>query len=365
MTVAIHASRPLRHGARDYAQTPLNIYWEMTLACALACRHCRAEAMPQPHPLQLTTAEGKRLLQQIAGFGSPLPQLILTGGDPLSRPDLFEIIDAARELGIGVSITPSATPTLTRDMLTELKAHGVEGIGLSLDGPTAALHDAIRGIPGCFEHTLEAMRWVGELNMPLQINTLVTDESAVQLPLMFELLKQAKVARWSLFFLISVGRGKVLNPLSPQAGEALMHWVYEIARSAPFTVATTEAPSYRRVALTQMRAEGLSAEHIQRSPTARGFGIRDGNGIMFISSVGDIAPAGFLPLVAGNVRTDDLVHVYRNAPLFSALHHPENFSGKCGYCEYRAICGGSRARAFAASGDPFAEDPFCPYQPAR
>ncbi len=348
---------------RDYARTPLNVYWETTQACALACRHCRAEAQPEPAPGELTFEEGVAFLRQIVEFGEPLPQLILTGGDPLARKDLFDLIDEARRLGIGVSITPAATPLLTRDVLVRLKEHSVEGLGLSLDGSTAARHDSIRGVDGTFDRTIQAMRWAQELKMPLQVNTLASAETAGDVPAIYKLLKPLGVARWSLFFLISVGRGKVLQPLSPPASEELMGWVYETSRVAPFIVATTEAPSYRRVALERMRAEGMTGDEIKRSGVARGFGIRDGHGIMFVSNTGDICPAGFLPLVAGNVRQDRVVEIYRNAPLFQSLHDYSKFEGRCGFCEYGALCGGSRARAYAATGEPLETDPLCEYQP--
>ena len=355
-------ARP-HHTPRDYSQTPVNVYWEITRACALACRHCRAEAAPTPDPLQLTFDEGVAFLKQITEFGDPMPQLILTGGDPLERPDLYEIIDEARRLGIGVSITPAATPALTRDVLVRLQRHGVEGLGLSLDGCTAELHDAIRGVPGTFDRTIQAMHWAKELGMPLQVNTLAAAETAVGIPAVYELLKSCGVSRWSLFFLISVGRGKVLQPLSPEEGEELMGWVYRTSKVAPFVVATTEAPSYRRVALEQMKAEGMTGEEIRRSTAYRGFGIRDGHGIVFVSHTGEICPAGFLPLVVGNVRKDRLAEVYRHAPTFEALHDPSHFEGRCGACQYHAICGGSRARAFEATGSALASDPFCTHEP--
>ena len=265
------------HAQRDYARTPLNVYWEMTQACSLACRHCRAEAVPQPHPSELTFDQGVEFLSQIVDFGDPLPQLILTGGDPLSRADLFELIDEAHRLGIGVSITPAATEALTRDVLVKLKEHAVEGLGLSLDGSTAARHDAIRGIPGTFDRTMQAIRWAGELEMPLQVNTLASAETADDIASVYELLKPHAVMRWSTFFLISVGRGTVLQPLSPEEAEKLMAWIFETSRTAPFIVATTEAPSYRRVALERMRAEGKTGEEIKRSGVYRGFGVRDGD----------------------------------------------------------------------------------------
>jgi radical SAM protein with 4Fe4S-binding SPASM domain len=210
---------------------------------------------------------------------------------------------------------------------------------------------------------MQAIRWAQELEMPLQVNTLASAETVGDVPAIYELLKPFAVTRWSLFFLISVGRGKVLQPLSPEEGEKLMAWIYDTSKVAPFTVATTEAPSYRRVALERMRNEGLAGDQIKRSSAYRGFGIRDGHGIMFVSNTGDICPAGFLPLVVGNVRRDRVADVYRNAPSFQALHDPAHFEGRCGYCEYHVLCGGSRARAYEATGNPLAEDPFCAYQP--
>jgi radical SAM protein with 4Fe4S-binding SPASM domain len=349
MTGSLHHGSPSHGKPRDYSRTPLNIYWEMTQACALACRHCRATAVPEPHPMELKFDEGVSFLHQILEFGDPLPQLILTGGDPLQRADLYELIDEARKLGIGVSITPAATNALTREVLVRLQEHSVEGLGLSLDGSTAERHDSIRGVPGTFDRTLQAIRWAHELKMPLQVNTLAAAETAGDVPAIYELLKPFDVARWSLFFLISVGRGKVLQPLSPEDGEKLMSWIYERSSQAPFTVATTEAPSYRRVALERMRADGLTG---------------DGHGIMFVSNTGDICPAGFLPLVVGNVRKDRVADIYRNAPVFQSLHDPTQFEGRCGYCEYHALCGGSRARAYEATGNPLASDPFCAYEPS-
>ncbi|HEY8321613.1 MAG TPA: TIGR04053 family radical SAM/SPASM domain-containing protein [Candidatus Baltobacteraceae bacterium] len=356
------ATRPAAH---DYARNPLLVYWEMTQACALACRHCRAEAMSMPAPGELSIAECRDLLQQIAGFDKPLPQLILTGGDPLKRADVYDLIDQAKALGLTVSITPSATPDLTFAVLAKLKSHGIESLGLSLDGSDAARHEAVRGVEGCFGWTVRAAEAAAELGMPVQINTLVSEETAEDLPAIYDLLKKMKITRWSLFYLIAVGRGKALQPVSAARGEALMHWTYDLSRVAPFAIKTTEAPSYRRVALNRMREDGSTPAEIRGSSMYRGFEIRDGHGIVFVSSQGDICPAGFLPLPAGNVRVDDLVDVYRNSPTFQDLHAPDRFKGKCGRCEYRVICGGSRSRAFAATGDPLASDPFCPYEPER
>ena len=358
------STHPHHAANHDYSRNPMLVYWEMTQACGLACRHCRAEAVSTPHPSELTYEEGKSLLHQIASFDKPLPHLVFTGGDPLRRADLFDLIDEARALGINVSITPSATQDLTLEVLAKLKAHDIDSFGLSLDGSNAARHEAVRGVEGCFDWTIAAAKAAASIGVPIQINTLVSEETVDDLPAVYELLKTFPVMRWSLFFLIEVGRGKVLQPISAKRGEQLMNWIYDTSKIAPFAVATTEAPSYRRVALNRMRQSGMVAAQIERTPVYRGFGIRDGHGIMFISNQGDICPAGFLPLPVGNVRHDQLNDVYRNAPIFQALHTPNAFKGKCGRCEYRALCGGSRARAFAATGDPLASDPFCYYEPA-
>ncbi|MGD1091096.1 MAG: TIGR04053 family radical SAM/SPASM domain-containing protein [Bryobacteraceae bacterium] len=351
------------HAPRDYSKTPMNVYWEMTQSCALACRHCRAEAISTPHPMELNFDESVVFLRQITQFGAPSPQLILTGGDPLARADLFELIDEARKLEIPVSITPAATPALTREVLVRLKDHGVEGLGLSLDGSNAERHDSIRGVPGTFDRTMQAIRWAQELAMPVQVNTLAAAETADDMPAIFELLKPYGIARWSLFFLISVGRGKVLQPLSPEDGEKLMHWIHDTSQKASFTIATTEAPSFRRVALERMREAGMTGEQIRKSGATRSYGIRDGHGIMFVSNTGDICPAGFLPLPVGNVRKDHIVDMYRDSPLFRQLHDPTQFGERCGVCDYRTLCGGSRSRAFAATGDPLASDPICLFNP--
>ena len=358
------SQRASHHGGiRDYSANPALVYWEMTRACSLACRHCRAEAVPTPLEWELSHAESKSLLLQIAGFNEPLPHLILTGGDPLQRADLYDLIDEARRLELMVSITPSATPSLTPAVLAKLKDHKIESIGLSLDGSNAARHEAIRGVDGCFDRTIRAARAAADLGLPIQINTLVSQETADDLPQIYELLKKLDIMRWSLFFLISVGRGKVLQPLTPAQGEECMNWVFDLSEGAPFQIKTTEAPSFRRVALNRMKKTGWASSEIEQSSVYRGFGIRDGNGIVFVSNQGYIYPSGFLPLVAGNVRSDHLVDVYRHSPLFCALHSFARFKGKCGQCEYSGICGGSRARAFALTGDPLASDSFCPYEP--
>src|ERR1019366_9240116 len=236
----------------DYSRNPMLVYWEMTQACGLACRHCRAEAISTPSPDELNHAESMNLLQQLTAFDTK-PHLILTGGDPLERTDLYEIIDEARRLGLTVSVTPAATPTLTVEVLAKLKAHGIDSLGLSLDGSSAARHEAIRGVAGCYQWTIDAIHKAAQAGFPIQVNSLVSEETADDLPAIYELLKAHKIMRWSLFYLIAVGRGKELQPVTPERGEELMHWTHKLTETAPFAIKTTEAPSYRRVALNAMR----------------------------------------------------------------------------------------------------------------
>jgi radical SAM protein len=349
--------------AHDFYRNPMLVYWEITQACALSCKHCRAEAMPFSQPLQLTHDESKEFLRQILEFGVPMPHLMLTGGDPLSRTDLYELIDYARALGLEVSITPSTTPTLTDGALNKLKMHGIQSLGLSLDGSNSERHDAIRSVPGCFERTIAAIQHAGRLGLPIQVNTLVAEQTVDDLPAVYQLLATLPVMRWSLFFLISVGRGKALQEVSPKRGEELMNWIFALALEAPFEIKTTEAPSYRRIALNHMRASKTSSVEVKSSSVYRGFQIRDGHGLVFVSSTGEVFPSGFLPLTSGNVRAHSLVQIYRDSPLFRALHSPNRFQGKCGMCEFRDICGGSRARAFAHAGNPLESDPLCSYTP--
>lgn len=346
-----------------YSDTPVLVYWELTRACELACLHCRAEAIAERDPMELGTTECHRVLEMIRHFGERTPHLVLTGGNPLKRPDIFGLLEYASKLGLRVSVAPSGTEGLNQEVLRSMKAGGVESISLSLDGSSAKEHDGFRGIPGCFTWTVGAARAACVVALPLQINTLVTAETQSDLPDLYRLVRGLNPMRWSLFFLIGVGRGRALQPVTAERCESLLHWLYDLSKESPFAIATTEAPHFRRVALTRMRSEGISMASIRRTPVGRGFGIRDGNGIMFISHTGEAFPSGFLPLVAGNVRTSTIVDIYRHSDVFRSIRAAAQFKGRCGACEFREICGGSRARAHAAYGDCMAEDPSCAYRP--
>ena len=348
-----------------YDRAPMIIYWELTTACALACRHCRASAQLEPPPGELTHDEALRILDQVADFGSPMPHVIMTGGDPMRRFDLDELIAEARDRGVGVSLSPAVTPLLTRERIADMAALGVQAMSLSLDGSTAAHHDGVRQVPGTFDATLRALAEANEVGMPMQINTLVTDTTVADLDDTYELLKGYELFQWSLFFLISVGRGAQLREMSPgDAERTLIKWNRR-RPDAPFRIKTTEAMQYRRIAAQQMLRAGRTEQEILDSPASRGFGIRDGNGIMFISHLGEVMPSGFLPVSVGSVREHSIVELYRDTELMRALRRPDGFKGDCGLCEFNKWCGGSRSRAYAWTGDPLESDPLCPYKPAE
>lgn len=345
-----------------FDQAPRRVYWELTRACDLACRHCRAEARPSRAPDELATAECVHVLESLARSGPPAPHVVFTGGDPLKRPDLLELIREGARRGLDVALAPSATLAISSGAARALREAGVSAVSLSLDGSMAARHDAVRGVLGCYGWTLAAACHLVAAGIPLQINTLVTRETEPDLEAIAEVAQRLGAARWSLFFLIPVGRGRALTPLSAREAATTLGWLARQRGRWRFTVSTTEAPHFRRVMLDRLRAEGASPEDVRRSPLARSFGIRDGNGVMFIGANGDVTPSGFLPLVAGNVRDTDPVGIYRNDATFRALRAPDHFRGRCGRCGYRALCGGSRARAWATTGDALGEDPLCTWE---
>jgi radical SAM protein len=349
-----------RYPGLVYDRAPRNVYWEMTIACDLACQHCRADALPTRDPLELDGDEARALLRDIKAMGS---MVILTGGDPMKRPDLFDLIEYGRSIDLPVSITPSTTPTLTREVVRRFRELGVAAMGVSLDAPTAGLHDAFRGVDGTFARSQAALAWAREFRIPVQVNTTVTTDTMPHLPALFALLRDAHappVRRWSLFLLVPVGRGGALGVPTAAQIEELFGWVYGIAADAPFHVGTVEAPHYRRYWIQRKEAEGMPAAAIAQMARRMGFGVRDGNGVIFVSHRGDVYPAGFLPHpLLGNVRERPLSEIYRSAPALLRLRDMDRLTGPCGACDYRWACGGSRARAYAMTGDAMATDPFC------
>ena len=359
----------------NFDERPFIVIWETTQACDLACVHCRACAQPLRNNRELTTEEAKRMIDEIAAMQAPL--FVMTGGDPLKRPDIYDLVAYAAGKEIRPSLTPSATPLLTRDAIVKLKDSGLARLAISLDGPTAAIHDAFRKVPGSFQWTIDAVQYAHEVELPVQINTTITRHNLRYLDQMIALLESLDIVLWSVFFLVPMGRGQSIDLISAEEFEEVFEKLYQTSRRVLFDIKSTEAQHYRRFLLqkrTEIRRQGSeppsrmphfigvsSADGIGRAPK----GINDGKGFVFISHLGDVYPSGFLPVSAGNVRSESLSDLYRNSPLFTALRDSANLEGKCGRCEYREICGGSRARAHAVTGNMFAEEPCCVYNPKR
>ncbi len=353
----------------DFNQQPLVVIWEVTQACDLACLHCRASAQPQRHPGELSTEEAHRLMDEIKELGAPI--FVLTGGDPLKRPDIFDLVEYGAQRGLRPSLTPSATPLLTREAIFELKKRGLVRLAVSLDGPTAAVHDSIRGVSGSYQKTLDAVEWAGECHLPVQINTTISRHNYAHVEEIERLLTRLKIVLWSVFFLVPTGRGQLDDLISAEECEQVFEKLHRASQRVKFHIKTTEAQHYRRFLLGKRIAErwqqGMKPETVQdilaeELGRARQ-GVNDAKGFVFVSHKGEVFPSGFLPETAGNVRQQSLTEIYRNSPLFVALRDTSKLKGKCGVCEFHELCGGSRARAFAVTGDAFAEEPCCIYHP--
>jgi radical SAM protein len=359
--VAALRRETMHHPLDDH---PLIAIWELTQACDLACVHCRACATTERDAGELSTDEGKRLLDEIAAMGTPL--MVLTGGDPAKRPDLAELVAHGTRAGLAVAVTPSGTASMTRSRLLELRDAGIARLAVSVDGPNASVHDAFRRVDGSFAHTLRILEEAKELGVERQVNTTLGAHNIRAMPFMAKLVGEVGAVLWSVFVVVPTGRASASLLLGPRALEAVLCELAQIAECSPFDVKTTAAPHFRRIQLEQRRARGLPTGVIRdvddQGNVGGRRGINDGEGFLFVSHRGDIFPSGFLPLRAGNVREDSVADVYRGSPLFRTLRDGA-LSGKCGACPFRRVCGGSRARAYAMTGDVLASDPLCAYVP--
>ncbi len=378
----------IRQPVSDRGIQPFLVIWETTQACDMACRHCRAEASPEHNPDMLTTEEGYRLIDQVEAFGAPHPLFILTGGDPFKRADIYDLIDYAAGRGLPVALSPSGTPLLNQHNLRKAHDAGTKAISLSLDGSNAGIHDDFRRVPGSFDWTVAGWKTAQELGLKVQINTTVTRYNLLDLPRIFALAQKMGVMTWSVFFLVPTGRALQEDNISPQDYEAVLNFLYDASKY--IGIKTTEGHHFKRVVLQRSALEerGLPVgdylslngtyarlsgalkeitarvgmqprERIRRTPMH----VNAGDGFVFVSLLGEVFPSGYLPVSAGNVRRGSLTELYRESQLFQDLRNPAMLKGRCGLCEFRTICGGSRSRAYALTGDYLAEEPFCAYEP--
>lgn len=363
------------HKEIDFNKNPFIVIWEVTRACQLKCVHCRADAQLRPDPNELTHEEGIRLIDQIYEMDNPM--LVFSGGDCMMREDLFDLADYAIKKGMRVSMTPSATPNVTREKIVKSKEAGLSRWGISLDGPNKEIHDKFRGTEGSFDMTINIIKHLNELDMPFQIQTVISRYNVDYLEEMAKLVADLKASVWYIFLLVPTGRGQGSACLTPAEHEKVFRWLYELSKTAPFDIKTTASQHYRRVVIQQKMRDHLIEkgeihyedsftngmkyvkDGLKRAPK----GVNDGNGFIFVSHVGDVLPSGLLPIKVGNVREATLADIYRNSPILKELRNPDLYKGKCGVCEFRFVCGGSRSRAYAMTGDYLESEPMCVYIP--
>ncbi|MGH7669840.1 MAG: TIGR04053 family radical SAM/SPASM domain-containing protein [Gemmatimonadaceae bacterium] len=360
----------------DFHKSPFVVIWETTRACDLACRHCRAEAVPYRNPNELSTDEAKAMLRKVREFGNVV--FVMSGGDCLKRPDVFELVDYGFKLGLRMGVTPATTPLATADAIRDFKNAGLSRLAVSLDGSTPAIHDAFRRVDGSFDWGMRILEECRRIGLSTQVNTVIARHNIDDFDNLAALMERLGIVFWEVFFLVPTGRAKPGDVASAEEYEKIFHKMYDLSKTAPFDIKATAAPQYSRVIMERQVAERRAGSRDETPDVltggvmfslsdgiGRARSVNDGDGFMFISHTGEIMPSGFLPIVAGNIRNDDLLQVYRESPIFTQLRRREDIKGKCGVCEYLKVCGGSRARAYGMTGDFMESEPFCTHIPKK
>jgi heme b synthase len=348
---------------------PHVVAWESTVACNLACVHCRASAQATPEPDELTTEEVFELIDQLAEFSRPI--FIISGGEPLMRPDIFDIAAYGTQRGLRVAVSPNGT-LITREVVRKFGEAGVRRISVSIDGSTAERHDAIRGVPGAFDGAMEGLAACRKARLGFQLNTTVMRQTRDDLPAVRDLAVRIGAEAWHVFMLVPTGRGKIDDEISPQGYEKMLHDIYQMTKDSPIPIRVTCGPHFMRI-VAQNRRKDRQEPNLVR-PRGRNQGHPDsldrttrgclaGDGYCFISYRGDVTPCGYFPVVAGNVRQQPFKEIYLDSPLFRSLRDLGQYEGRCGVCEFVRVCGGCRARAYSVTGNYLAEEPYCVHQP--
>ncbi len=340
------------------------IAWEVTRSCNLACKHCRAEAHPEPYPGELDTAEAKALIDTFPEVGKPI--IIFTGGDPMMRPDVYELVAYAHAKGLPCAFSPNGT-LITAELAEKIRDAGVDRVSISLDGADAASHDAFRGVPGAFEASLRGIGFLKQAGVPFQINTTVTRNNLHSFKEIFQLCERLGSAAWHIFLLVPMGRAAGLadQVITAQEYEDVLHWFYDFRKTTNMHLKATCAPHYYRIMRQRAHEEGLAVTPETFGMDAMTRGCLGGTGFCFISHTGQVQPCGYLELDCGNVRETPFPEIWRNSAYFKQFRTQSCYEGKCGVCEFHKVCGGCRARAWSMNGDHMGPEPLCTYEPKR
>lgn len=344
-------------------RSPRLIAWELTNACNLACIHCRASAIKDPAPDELSTAEAKHFVDELIEYK---PIIILTGGEPLLRSDVYDIAQYASGHGLRVVLATNGT-LLTPDIAKKLKDVGIQRVSISIDGSTKETHDIFRGETGAFEAALRGIDILKNAGLSFQINTTITKRNLIEIPNIYELALELGASALHIFLLVPTGRGEEIESeeIPPEEYERVLNWFYDKSKTSRIQLKATCAPHYFRIMRQRAKAEGIRITKETHGLEAMTKGCLGGSGFCFVSSKGDVYPCGYLPALAGNIRQKPFKMIWEKSKVFNDLRDTGKLKGKCGECEYRAVCGGCRARAYAQTGDYLDEEPYCMYVPPK
>lgn len=340
------------------------IAWEVTRACNLACKHCRAESRLEPYPEELSTEEAMGLIDSFPKTGNPI--VIFTGGEPLLRKDIFDLIRYTKDKGLRCVIAPNGT-LLSSENVKKLKNTGIERVSVSIDGPDAESHNQFRGVPGAFEASLQGIENLKKQDLPFQINTTVTRDNLKNFKEIFSLAESLGAVAWHIFLLVPTGRASSITQevISAQEYENVLNWFYDFRKLTNMHLKATCAPQYHRILRQRAQEEGIAVNYSNFGLDAISKGCLGGISFCFISHSGQVQPCGYLNLNCGNIRERSLPEIWSKSSYLNELRNRELYQGKCGICEYHNVCGGCRARALTMNGHYLAEEPLCLYQPMK
>ncbi len=358
--MAIHPHQHTHPAAKGNSFVPRLVFWETTAACNLKCIHCRASATDFRSIEDLTTEESFNMIDSIAHVAQPI--LVLSGGEPLVRPDIFDIAAYATSRGLKTALATNGT-TVTDEVANKMMEAGVQRASISLDGADAATHDSFRRQDGAFDAAC-----FKRAGIPFQINTSVANHNKAQLPDILDLVMKLGAVAFHLFLLVPVGCGLEITgeeQISPQDYEEILNWFYDASRQVSINLKATCAPHYYRILRQRAAQDGVKVSFETHGMDAVTKGCLAGTGVCFVSHKGDVYPCGYLPVSAGNVREISFDKIWNEAEVFRVLRDDSYLEGKCGPCEFKGVCGGCRARAYGETGNYLTEEPYCVYQPKR